>query len=143
MSGWNHDISAAPRDRQILMRTTRGDKVFVTNWLEPTKHTPNGRFNGCSENAKTLLAWCEIPEFTNAPEGQTDATGTAYERDEAQSVPAHLTDSNTVAGGLSCSAQSETAKSHPTTLAGEIAAQREVGAFESVCPALIDDVGGF
>ncbi len=65
---WNFDISAAPRDRQILMRTSRdGDKVFVTNWLEPTKHCPNGRFNGFSENAKSLLAWCEIPAFENSP----------------------------------------------------------------------------
>ena len=138
---WNHDISAAPKDRQILMRTTRSNQVFVTNWLEPTKHTPNGRFNGFSENAKTIFAWCEIPEFNNDSEGWADATE-ANERDKAQSVPAHLTDSNTVAGGLSCSAQSETAKSHPTTLAGETAASRGAGAFESVCPALIDDVGG-
>lgn len=38
---------------------------------------------------------------------------------------------------------SETAKSHPATLMGETAASRGAGAFESVCPALIDDVGGF
>lgn len=67
---WNHDIASAPKDRQILMRTTRSNQVFVTNWLEPTKHTPNGRFNGFSENAKTMLAWCEIPAFENS---QTDA----------------------------------------------------------------------
>lgn len=76
MSVWNFDISAAPRDRQILMRTTRdGDKVFVTNWLEPTKHCPNGRFNGFSENAKTLPAWCEIPAFDNPPETVAGETG--------------------------------------------------------------------
>jgi len=63
---WSFDISAAPRDRQILMRTTRSNQVFVTNWLEPTKHTPNGRFNGFSENAKTLLAWCDVPAFENS-----------------------------------------------------------------------------
>jgi len=71
MSVWNFDIASAPRDRQILMRTTRdGDKVFVTNWLEPTKHCPSGRFNGFPENAKSLLAWCDIPAFENT---QTDA----------------------------------------------------------------------
>ncbi len=71
---WSLDISSAPRDRQILMRTTRdGDKVFITNWIEPTKHCPNGRFNGFSENAKSLLAWCEIPDFEESPRKAAEA----------------------------------------------------------------------
>ncbi|NLS19870.1 hypothetical protein HGP16_25355 [Rhizobium sp. P40RR-XXII] len=76
MSLWSLDIASTPRDRQILMRTTRdGDKVFVTNWLEPTKHCPNGRFNGFPENAKSLLAWCEIPAFETSPEMAIGETG--------------------------------------------------------------------
>lgn len=66
MSDWSLDVASAPKDRQILMRTTRSNQVFATNWLEPTKHTPNGRFNGFSENATTMLAWCEIPAFENS-----------------------------------------------------------------------------
>ncbi len=67
------------------MRTTRdGDKVFVTNWLEPTKHCPNGRFNGFPENAKSLLAWCEIPIFENSKADASRAATPAVETDSAK-----------------------------------------------------------
>lgn len=65
MSIWNFDFSTAPRDgSQILVSTsTEADKkkLFITKWLEPTKYTPNGRFDGFSENSNSLLAWCELP----------------------------------------------------------------------------------
>lgn len=66
MSGWSFDMSAAPRDRQILIRSTKGETI-LTRWIEPTKFTPAGRFGGFPENAKTLLAWCEVPEFRLSP----------------------------------------------------------------------------
>lgn len=61
---WSSDFSKAPHDRQILIRTT-GDKgrTFLTHWLQPNKWTPEGRFDGFPANAKTLLAWCEVPAF--------------------------------------------------------------------------------
>lgn len=61
---WSSDFSKAPHDRQILVRTT-GDKgrTFLTHWLKPNQWTPKGRFDGFPENAKTLLAWCEVPVF--------------------------------------------------------------------------------
>lgn len=65
MTEWNHDISAAPRTgSHILMATTDG-KRYLTRWLAPTKFTPSGRFDGFSENAKTLLAWASVPEHPN------------------------------------------------------------------------------
>lgn len=63
---WNHDLSEAPRDgSHVLMATTDG-KRYLTRWLEPTKFTPKGRFDGFPENAKTLLAWASVPEHPNA-----------------------------------------------------------------------------
>lgn len=62
---WNFDFKTAPRDgRQILVSTsTEADKekLFITKWLEPTKHTPTGRFDGFPERSNSLLAWCELP----------------------------------------------------------------------------------
>jgi hypothetical protein len=62
---WNFDLTSAPRNgSHILMETTDG-KRYLTKWLAPTKFTPNGRFDGFSENAKTMLAWCAVPEHPN------------------------------------------------------------------------------
>ena len=62
---WNFSMADAPRDgRQILVATRTpkdSKKLFLTSWLEPTKHTPAGRFDGFSENSEALLAWCEVP----------------------------------------------------------------------------------
>lgn len=64
MSAWSFDMTAAPRGRQILVRTTKGETV-LTSWLQPNRFTPSGRFDGFPENAKTLLAWCEVPAFSD------------------------------------------------------------------------------
>ena len=72
---WNHDISTAPRDgSQFLMATTDG-KRFLTRWLEPTKGTPAGRFDGFPEKSKTLLAWCGVlgHPFAAATRGEAAA----------------------------------------------------------------------
>ena len=58
---WNLDLTTAPRDgSQILMATSKGERV-ITKWLQPTKHTPSGRFDGFPENANSPMAWCELP----------------------------------------------------------------------------------
>lgn len=63
---WNHDIPSAPRDgSRFLMATTDGN-IFFTRWLKPNKFTPNGRFDGFSENAKTLMAWHDVPKHPSA-----------------------------------------------------------------------------
>lgn len=69
---WNHNIDEVPRDgSHVLMATTDG-KRYLTRWLAPTKFTPSGRFDGFSENAKTLLAWASVPEhpFAAASQGE-------------------------------------------------------------------------
>ena len=58
---WNLNLSEAPRDgTRFLMATAKGE-TLITKWLQPTKHTPDGRFDGFPENANSLLAWCELP----------------------------------------------------------------------------------
>ncbi len=81
MTQWNHDISAAPRTGSHFLMATTDGKRFLTRWLEPTKFTPKGRFDGFSENAKTLLAWCEIPEH---PHHQSDAGEVAAVKGKAR-----------------------------------------------------------
>lgn len=78
---WNHNLSEAPRDgSHVLMATTDG-KRYLTRWLAPTKFTPSGRFDGFSENAKTLLAWCSVPEhpFQAKASGDNGATVQDFE----------------------------------------------------------------
>lgn len=63
---WSFDLTTAPRDgHHFLMATTDG-KRYLTRWLTPTKFTPAGRFDGFPENAKTLRAWCAVPEHPDA-----------------------------------------------------------------------------
>lgn len=133
MSLWSSDISAAPRDRQILMRTTRSNQVFVTNWLEPTKHTPSGRFNGFSENAKTLLAWCEIPAFEN--DGSVPQVKAVH-----SSLAARGADESAVSNSIAVTTNSPEDRT-PLSGAVSVTAQRGAGELVPVCPALIDDCG--
>lgn len=61
---WNRDMAAAPRDKNVrlLLVHPKDNKVFLTSWLEPTKHTPKGRWNGWSEGVEAK-AWMHIPVF--------------------------------------------------------------------------------
>ncbi len=99
---WNHDISAAPRTGSHFLMATTDGKRFLTRWLEPTKFTPNGRFDGFSESAKTLLAWCAVPEHpfaaasqgeaaAHSPESETDREA-AEQRAGANAGGGHVTD---------------------------------------------------
>jgi hypothetical protein len=81
---WNHDINAAPRTGSHFLMATTDGKRFLTRWLEPTKFTPKGRFDGFSENAKTLLAWCAVPEHPFQAKASDDNGATG----QADKVPA-------------------------------------------------------
>lgn len=91
MTGWNFDISQAPRGRKetrtrtvkvngkpqeqhyevhiperVLLAHPTEDKVFSSYWLEPTKFTPNGRWSGWCEG-QTPRAWMAYPDHPDFP----------------------------------------------------------------------------
>lgn len=75
---WNHNMSAAPLDADILAAHPTKDEVYATRWNAPTKHTPSGWWSGFSA-AVPPVAWQPWPEhpFAAATQGEAAAPAPA------------------------------------------------------------------
>jgi hypothetical protein len=136
MIPWNFDLSSAPRDgRHVLMATTNG-KRFLTRWIEPNKFTPNGRWDGFPENAKTLLAWCGVPDHPDhesprkAAEAGSESDGDAVGRPTSERQPKTVgSEDGGVTGGESAatiSADEAERMGHYTTRGGGLITHKHI-----------------